>query len=462
MQGLRFIACGGRDVEILNGCMGRATGRADLPLHGGRIPKWLSERMGRLGRVAVEALMLAYGREEVLRRLSHPFWFQSLGCVMGMDWHSSGITTSVLGALKTALTPVEDELGLAVCGGRGRHSRATPSELAAVAERWGLDGEGLARTSRLVAKVDNAALQDGFQIYLHGFIVAADGGWAVIQQGMATERGLARRYHWLSHDLAGFVDDPHVGIEGAPQGRIVNLADRRSAAARSRSLALVADGPDEVLMQYRCAQRALEDRPLQDPSPEAQAILPHLIMPTHHEVRPENVVERRLHGALAAAAQAAPDDFEALLQVPGLGPRTLASLALISEVLHGAPSRFTDPARFALAHGGKDGHPFPVPLHVYDAALRVYRDAIERAKLGRDDRLEALRRLSREAQRLETVADGPSVTEFIRTERRNSWRYGGMTVDGPARPPTTVTVGRRPLRPKTAAGRGRQLALPLS
>ena len=260
--------------------------------------------MSRLGRIAVEALVLTYGRDEVLRRLSHPFWFQSLGCVMGMDWHSSGITTSVLGALKVGLAPVTDELGLAVCGGRGRHSRATPAELEAAADRWGLDGAALARTSKLVAKVDSAAVQDGFQIYLHSFILAADGRWVVVQQGMAEQRGLARRYHWLSEGLSSFVDDPHVGIHGEGRGTIVNLADRRAAAARARSVDVLDHGPDRALKMFREASATGGPREDAERPPPAQAILPHLIMPFHHEVRPENVVERRLHGALAAAAEA--------------------------------------------------------------------------------------------------------------------------------------------------------------
>ena len=386
------------------------------------MPKWLADRMARLGAVAVEALVHTYGRDEVLRRLAHPFWFQSLGCVMGMDWHSSGITTSVLGALKRGLAPLRDELGLEVCGGRGRHSRATPDELLGASQRWGLDGDELARASRLVAKVDNAAVQDGFQIYLHGFVLAADGRWTVVQQGMAAERGIARRYHWLSAGLTSFVDDPHAAIDGESKGRIVNLADRRAAAARAKAVAIAGEGPDATVAAYREAVRA-QGATSPEPS-DAQATLPHLVMPHHHDVRPENVVERRLHGALAAVEAAGEPlagelGFETLLTVPGIGPRTLASLALISEVLHGAPSRFTDPARFALAHGGKDGHPFPVPLRVYDSALAVYRDAIDKAKLGREEKLEALRRLGQQARRLESWAAGAAIRGSANTSRPN-------------------------------------------
>jgi hypothetical protein len=419
--------------------MGRRSGAADLPLHGGRVPPWLAARMARLGRVIVEALVLHYGRHEVLRRLAHPFWFQSLGAVMGMDWHSSGITTSVLGALKRGLAPVERELGLHVCGGRGRHSRRTPEELALVGERTGLDGDALARTSRLVAKVDNAAIQDGFSLYLHGFVVADDGAWAVVQQGMNPAGRVARRYHWLSEQVRSFVDAPHAAIEGPRcAGPILNLTDGRAAPARGDVLGLVQAGPDRALAAVREARRAARcASPLSAwAGTSDRGAEPHLVLPFHHDVRPEDVDERRLHAALAAAAAAPPADFEGLLLTPGLGPRTLESLTLVSEVIHGRPARFADPARFSLAHGGKDGHPFPVPLAVYDQTLRVLRDAVRAARLGDDDKLAAIRRLDEQARRLEPVAAGEGVAAYVERERRLSHLYGGRTVSGPARPPS--------------------------
>lgn len=391
--------------------------------------------MAALGRVVVEALQLHYGRDEVLRRLAHPFWFQSLGCVMGMDWHSSGITTSVVGALKRGLEPVADELGLHVCGGRGKHSRRTPEELHAVAERRALDGDGLARTSKLVAKVDNAAVQDGFQLYLHAFIVADDGRWVVVQQGMQPATRYARRYHWLSDGVSDFVEEPHSAIEGEQRGEIINLTDRRSRDARARCLSLVGEGPTRVLGAVREATGA--------PQPERAPLLPHLQMPAHHDVRGEDVIARRLHGALAAAHEAAPGGFDDLLLTPGVGPRTVEALAMVSEVIHGAPSRFSDPARFSLAHGGKDGHPFPVPLEVYDRTLEVYRRAIEQAALGREEKLEALRRLARESRRLEHGARGSAVEAHIEAERRRSPELGGMSVLGPAGSGAAAQAPRR-------------------
>ena len=406
--------------------MGKRSGSADLPLHGGRVPVWLGQRMTRLGAVITQAIVLEYGRDEMLRRLAHPFWFQSFGAVMGMDWHSSGITTSVLGALKRGLGPLSGELGLHVCGGRGRHSRATPAELVAVGTRVGIDGDALARSSRLVAKVDSAAVQDGFDLYLHGFIVADDGRWVVVQQGMNGDRKQARRYHWLSEGLESFVDAPHAAVEGANQGQIVNLTDRRAAASRDRQLDLLRKaGPDGIIREL-----ARLEPPAQESAPTAQAMLPHLIMPDHHEVRPENVVERRLHGALAAAADHGPKDFAELLLVPGIGARTVRSLAMVAEVVHGAPCRFSDPARFSLAHGGKDRHPYPVPTRVYDRTIAVMKRAVEAAKLGLDEKLAAIRRLDQQARRLEGSATGPSVDALIAEERGRSHELGGRSVFG--------------------------------
>ncbi|THG40262.1 DUF763 domain-containing protein [Sphingomonas olei] len=409
--------------------MARRGGSADLPLHGGRVPAWLGQRMARLGAVIAEAIVIEYGRDEFLRRLAHPFWFQSFGAVMGMDWHSSGITTSVLGALKRGLAPRAGDLGLHVCGGRGRHSRATPAELAAVGARVGIDGDALARASRLVAKVDSAAVQDGFDLYLHGFIVGDDGRWVVIQQGMNGDRRQARRYHWLSEGMESFLDAPHAAIEGNSRGRIVNLADTRAAASRDRQLSLLRDeGPDGVVGLLRDIDpEAGGHRPA---PPDPQAMLPHLAMPAHHDVRSENVVTRRLHGALAAAAERGPADFPELLLIPGIGARTVRALAMVAEVVHGAPCRFSDPARFSLAHGGKDGHPFPVPTHVYDQTIGVMKAAVTAARLGQDEKSAALRRLDRQARQLEARARGPSVEAFIAEERRQSHAYGGRSVFG--------------------------------
>ncbi len=413
--------------------MTRRSGSADLPLHGGRVPRWLADRMTRLGALITEAIVREYGRDEWLRRMAHPFWFQSFGAVMGMDWHSSGITTSVIGALKRGLAPLSGELGIHVCGGRGRHSRATPGELLAIGERVGFDGAALAGTSRLVAKVDSAAVQDGFDLYLHGFIVTDDGRWVVVQQGMNGDRRQARRYHWLSEDLKSFVDDPHAAVDGPGQGRIVNLADRRAQASRTAQVAMLQGlGPDAIVREWR---RIVPAAATPAPAPQPQVpfqfdLLPHLTMPDHHEVRGSDVVTRRLHGNLAAAAENGPRDFTELLQLPGVGARTVRALAMVAEVVHGAPCRFTDPARFSLAHGGKDRHPFPVPTRVYDHTIGVLKSAVHDARLGREEQLAAIRRLDEQARRLERHASGPSVAQLIADERRQSHHYGGRSVFG--------------------------------
>jgi uncharacterized protein len=350
---------------------------------------------------------------------------------MGMDWHSSGITTSVIGALKRGLTPLAGELGIQVCGGRGKHARQTPHELVAIGDRVGIDGAALARASRLVAKVDSAAVQDGFELYLHGFIVTDDGHWVVVQQGMNGDRLQARRYHWLSEGLHSFVDEPHAAIDGIEQGVIVNLTDRRAEASRRRQLDILGElGPDGIERQLAM----VEKERIGGPGPQAQPTLPHLVMPGHHDVRPEDIVVRRLHANFAAAAESGPRDFAELLLVPGVGARTVRALAQVAEIVHGAPYRFSDPARFSVAHGGKDRHPYPVPLKVYDRTIDVLKTAVQKAKLGQSEELAAIKRLDEQARRLERHATGPSVDTLFAEERARSHRYGGRSVFG-AEPP---------------------------
>lgn len=400
--------------------MAQRAGTASLPLHYGRVPAWLATRMARLSAVVAEAVIHHYGRDEFLRRLSNPFWFQSFGAVMGMDWHSSGITTSVLGAMKKGLGPLSAEIGLHVCGGRGKHSRTTPGELVSIGGRVGFDGDDLAKASRLVAKVDSAAIQDGYALYLHSFIVTDDGKWVVVQQGMNGDTKLARRYHWLSEGLESFVEAPHAAIDGRSQGTIINLTDQRAQASRKAQTDLLQElGPDRIT-----------DEVARLTGKSVQPVQLHLDMPDHHDVRAGDVMLRRLHGTLAAAAEHGPKDFADLLLVPGVGARTVQSLAMVAEVIHGAPCRFADPARFSLAHGGKDRNPYPVPIKVYDETLRVMKAAVETARLGQDDKLFALKRLDDQSRRLEATATGPSFEGFVAEERRRSPDYGGRSVFG--------------------------------
>jgi hypothetical protein len=360
---------------------------------------------------------------------------------MGMDWHSSGITTSVIGALKRGLTPLAGELGIHVCGGRGKHSRQTPSELMSIGDRVGFDGSALAQTSRLVAKVDSAAVQDGFDLYLHGFIVTDDGRWVVVQQGMNDESRQARRYHWLSEGLKNFIDAPHAAIDGAGQGEIINLTDRRADASRRAQLDLLQTlAPDRIARQAAALEAKVS--PMQDAVVSEQLLLPHLVMPAHHEVRASDVLVRRLHGTFAAAADRGPADFPELLLVPGIGARTLRALAMVAEVVHGTPCRFSDPARFSFAHGGKDRHPFPVPLGVYDQTIRVLKSAVQNAKLGREEQLGAIQRLDAQARQLERHASGPGVDDLIAQELRQSHGYRGRSTFGWEPPPAASAAGQ--------------------
>jgi hypothetical protein len=384
----------------------KRSGVADLPLHGGRVPPWLASGLVLLGTAIVESVLYHYDRSALLSRLSDPFWFQALGSVMGMDWHSSGITTSVMGALKKGLNPRAHELGVSICGGRGKQSRNTPAELRDIAMRTSLDGDALVRTSRLTARIDNNAVADGFQIYLHSFVLTSDGEWAIVQQGMNESSRMARRYHWHSAAVRDFTADPHTAIVGQHTGTIMNLVDRQARPAQDALLAIAREDPSRTLTAIR-----------------------RLEMPARHDVRASDVNEKRLGAVLALAHERDLRDFASFLLLEQLGPRTLQSLALIAEVVHGTPTRFDDPARFAFAHGGKDGHPFPVPLRVYDESISVLRRALDLAKLGHSEKLEGMSRLDAFVRGIEKRRRPEADVEAtISHERAISRSLGGRTV----------------------------------
>ncbi len=379
---------------------------ADLPLHYGKVPKWLSSRMTVLGRAIIESIVIEYGRNEVLNRLSDPLWFQSFGAALGMDWHSSGITTSVVGALKRGLNPIAKDLGIYVCGGRGKQSRATPKELYEVADKTGLNGAELAKNSRLTAKIDNTAIQDGFQIYLHSFIVTEDGEWTVVQQGMNDANGYARRYHWHSNAFKSFIENPHTSICGKNQGLILNLTDSKADKTQSGIINVANQHPTKMIQE-----------------------IAKIRMPAHHDVKSKDLDLKRLGSIIALAYEKDLQDFESLLLLEGLGPRTLQSLALVSEIIHGTPSRFQDPARFSFAHGGKDGHPFPVPTKVYDETISTLRHAVSRAKIGHTDKQKALKSLHENAIQIEkTFIPNDNFDKLIEKEWSESNLLGGRTV----------------------------------
>lgn len=423
----------------------RNSGHADLPLHIGIVPKWLADRMMVTGTLIIESIIQNYGVDEALTRLSDPLWFQSFGAVMGMDWHSSGITTSVMYALKRGLNPRAHELGLYVCGGRGKYSRQTPDELMEFGMRSGFNGDEYVRNSKLVAKIDNNAVQDGFQLYQHNFILSRTGNWAVVQQGMNGATKTARRYHWCSSDLRSFVEEPHTGVVGDSQGLILNLTDKGAGNTRSSILEMSREDPERILKEIGVMAKPeneiillsggksvpIRKKSAPFPNPDQGELFPelanlpptepvpgpvigtnekmvvvqnkgrNLVMPSHHEVLAQDVDLKRLGGVLATAYETQPKDFESLMLTPGLGPRTLQSLTLVSEVIYGTPSRFTDPARFSFAHGGKDGHPFPVPLKIYDESIRILQDSIEKSKLGYNEKSDCIRRLHNTAMYIE-------------------------------------------------------------
>ena len=391
----------------------KRSGSADLPLHYGQVPPWLAQRMAKLGLAITEAILVEYGMAEVIRRLSNPFWFQSLGAVMGMDWHSSGITTSVIGALKKSINPLSKELGIYICGGKGKFSRETPNQLLKIADSTGLNGSELVRASKLSAKVDNTAIQDGFQLYLHSFILNSDGDWAVVQQGMNNNNATARRYHWHSENLKSFVEEPHTGICGINQGNILNLTASQAKQTRASILEITRESPTQMIAE-----------------------LQHLVMPKRHEVKSSDIDLKRLGSILWLAQEKQPADFEELLLLEGMGPRTLQSMTLVSEVIYGTPSRFSDPARFSFAHGGKDGHPFPVPVNVFDETIEVLEKAVNQAKIGLNDKQQAIKSLHQIARTNEQgFVPNANFEQVIEKERAESWKYGGRTVFGKEKPP---------------------------
>lgn len=427
----------------------KRSGYADLPLHTGTVPKWLADRMMRLGTLIIEALVLKYGKKEVLIRLSDPLWFQSLGAVLGMDWHSSGITTSVMYALKRGLNRRAKELGIVVCGGRGKYSRRTPEELQILADMTGMDGNKLINCSKLAAKVDGTALQDGFQLYQHNFILSDQGDWTVVQQGMNVSEKKARRYHWSSEKLRSFVENPHTGVTGENQGLILNLTDINASSTRSKILSLTQENPDRIIREVKkmggseSLQLELFDDAEKNKNPpsnqnnisnewqKTQILIKNdrnLVMPSHHEIRTEDVDLKRLGAVLATAYESENTDFESLLLTPGLGPRTLQSLTLVSEVIYGTPSRFTDPARFSFAHGGKDGHPFPVTTKIYDESIRILGESIEESKMGYSEKSECLYRLEKTARYVEENCEPEADFDaLIAHEREHSKEWGGRT-----------------------------------
>ena len=352
----------------------RHTGIAQLPLHGGKAPAWLFQRMVRLGREIVRLIAEDHGPEEILKRISDPYWFQSLGCTLGFDWHSSGVTTTVCGALKEGLRGLEKELGLVIAGGKGATSRKTPAEIIAAGEKFSLrrNPEELVHLSRLIAKIDNNAIQDGFQLYHHNFFFTFSGSWAVVQQGMNDR--FARRYHWYSEKVESLTIDPHAAIcSQLSVDQALNLVAAESLAAQRVITDLSHEAPEKLTLEIRKLQT--------------------LSLPSHHEVSVKDLHPESIEKILLKTYEAKANDFETLLGMPGVGAKTLRALALIAEITYGAPASWKDPAKFSFAHGGKDGHPYPVNRDVYDESIEILRRTVERARIAKSDKDNALRRL---------------------------------------------------------------------
>lgn len=350
------------------------TGIANLPLHYGKAPAWLFKRMRLLARQITLAIVTEYGPQEMLVRLSDPFWFQAFGCVLGFDWHSSGLTTTVCGALKEGLKGLQKETGLYMTGGKGRASRRTPDEIQQWGDMTGVDPAPLIYASRMSAKVDNTALQDGYQLYHHNLIFTRKGQWAVVQQGMNEGNRYARRYHWLGSHVSDFVCEPHSAICCDQKAKVLNLVDRESQECREASTTISREDPDKVLKELEKARSKLT-------------------LPRTHPVSLDDIHPDRLRKILLSTYDRQPQSFETLLGIRGVGPKTIRSLSLMSELLYGVKASVRDPVRFSFAHGGKDGHPYPVDRKNYDLSIDFLRKAVDQSRVGRTEKLQALKRL---------------------------------------------------------------------
>ncbi len=352
------------------------TGIANLPLHHGRAPRWLFDRMVPLAREITIAIVTDFGPEEMLRRLSHPYWFQAFGCILGFDWHSSGVTTTLCGALKEAVKGIERDLGIFIAGGKGKTSRRTPSEIEMWGEKIALNPAPLVYASRMSAKVDSSAVQDGYQLYHHTFLFTARGSWTVVQQGMNEANRYARRYHWLGEAVTDFVNEPHAAILSEARGQALNLTANESEPART-AITGIATGerPEKVVTELKR--------------------LKTLSLPAHHQIFTRDLHPDSLSKIILSTYERQPQDFERLLGLSGVGPKTIRALSLIAELVHGVEPSYRDPARYSFAHGGKDGIPYPVDRQTYDQSIELLSRAINRTKLGLSEKQKAFGRLNK-------------------------------------------------------------------
>ncbi|HVN95261.1 MAG TPA: DUF763 domain-containing protein [Syntrophorhabdaceae bacterium] len=344
-----------------------------LPLHGGKAPAWLFAKMKRLSAALIEVIVLEFGPEEFLRRIADPVWFQAMGCVVGFDWHSSGVTTTLCGALKEGLLTLGDEMPIAICGGKAKRAIETPRDIMLYGEKWAVDTEHLVSLSRLCAKIDNTAIQDGYNLYHHTFVFTRSGEWAIVQQGMNTEKKDARRYQWLSRDNLDLLSDPHTGITCDGRGPVLDYTASQSSAARKSAVDFAREDPDTMVKVWKDIA---------------------LSMPSRHYISSGDFNEKRLFSMFRTIHESGPETFKDLIEIRGVGPRTVSALALVSELVYKTPPSFEDPARFSFAHGGKDGHPFPVDKKTYEHSIEFLKSCLDKAKMGDRDKLDAFKRLS--------------------------------------------------------------------
>ena len=394
------------------------SGTMGLPLHFGKVPRWLTDRMGDMGGAVVESVVQNYGKSEVLTRMSDPNWFQALGAVMGMQWNSSGVTAAVLGSLKPKVNPKAQDLGLYILGGKGKYGWSVPNQVQRLSDKHSLNGDELVKSSQLTRRVDNNAVQDGYNLYQQYFILSDEGEWTSITQGMNTNTRRARRYHWHSPSVRSFVDTPHTGIVGKKGKPVLNLTDSKADMLRTNMVGLTKEKPADVLDTYR-----------------------GITMPNRHDVREKDVNMTRLGSVLNMAYNRDIDNFEDLVMMKGVGPRTLKSLAMVSEVVHGDASRFEDPARFSFAIGGKDGRPHPIDTKAMDETIEMLQTSVDKSKLGDKDKSKAIKRLHRACVDNEKGASPISFLEDLMDfEWNHAEKNGGKTFMGDVKKGVTRAI----------------------
>ncbi|MTK63777.1 MAG: DUF763 domain-containing protein [Methanobacterium sp.] len=361
---------------------------ANLPLHGGKAPRWLFHRMVKLTEGIVDVMLYEYDADEFLRRISNPYWFQAFSCVLGFDWHSSGTTTTTCGALKSAIKP--EEHGIIVGGGKGKSSRKTPSDIENAGELFSLSTkkiEDLIHSSRISAKIDNSCVQDGYQLYHHSFILTEKGKWAVIQQGMNQKKRYARRYHWLGEEVDELTISPHKGICCDDESvDTLNMTADKSDEAREISVDLICDNPEHLKKYFKDKSIITKSQSKLD------CYFKEYEMPKHHPLLDEDLSDREFE-VLKQAWELQPSNYEELISLNGIGPKKIRALALISDLVYGSKPSWEDPVKYSFTHGGKDGYPYPVDREVYDHSIKTIKESLEEAKINKKDKYNALKRL---------------------------------------------------------------------